>query len=423
MSVFLIIIEEKVQKLKALKFNALGKIQLKKVLKTIANVPLMLLGLILFVAKKIGTFLPILLSSAFDISLDIKTGFVYRLFWGRGNLYKKILHTLFVVLTVSILVTGISSRINESSKVNATIESGSGIISNIDVLEQGGSIQTVLASTTPTNFRIFEYTVQPGDKLEDLAKKYSISKETIKDSNRDKIDYYQENLKPGDVLYIPEINGVLYKAKSGDTVSWILSQVKNGDQFEVLEINQISDSNKVLAQDFRVLIPGGNLPAPPPPIPGPSYYISAPYTSASVLTDVQVQALNGLNFVDPLSHPSCAGYGWSRGFSGWHDGADLTKGGGCPIRAIGAGTVTTAGWGNYGEGHHVVIDHGSGIKSYYYHSDGNIWVRAGDQVYAGQEIMNMGCTGNCTGTHLHLTIKVNGYAIDPAPYVPYWRPY
>lgn len=412
------------KKIRSLKVKPLKNLKTKNIAKNIINIPVNLLGLLIMALKKLSQIIPIIVGSLFEISLNVKTGFVYRLFWGRGNLYKKILHTLFVILTVSILVTGISSRISESSQVNATIESGSGIISNIDVLEQGGSIQTVLASTTPSNFRIFEYTVQSGDKLEDLAKKYSISKETIKDSNRDKIDYYQENLKPGDILYIPEINGVLYKAKSGDTISWILSQVKNGDQFEVLEINQINDANKTLAQDFRVLIPGGSLPAPPPPIPGPSSYFSAPYTSASILTDVQVQALNGLNFVDPLSHPSCAGYSWSRGFSGWHDGVDLAKGGGCPIRAIAAGKVVVAGWEVVaGGGYSVVIDHGNGIRSYYYHGDGNVWVRAGDTVYGGQEIMNMGCTGNCTGTHLHLTLKVGGFAVDTAPYIPYWRPY
>jgi murein DD-endopeptidase MepM/ murein hydrolase activator NlpD len=143
-----------------------------------------------------------------------------------------------------------------------------------------------------------------------------------------------------------------------------------------------------------IFVPSGELP--PPPIP-------------DLFKDY---------FANPLSHPSCKGYAFMRGITSYHSGVDLAKGGGCPIRAVAAGTVTLAGWYN-GGGNSVIIDHGGGIKSYYYHGSGQFWVKKGDYVRQGQNIMYMGCTGNCTGTHLHLSVSKNGALVDPSKVIPY----
>jgi murein DD-endopeptidase MepM/ murein hydrolase activator NlpD len=126
-------------------------------------------------------------------------------------------------------------------------------------------------------------------------------------------------------------------------------------------------------------------------------------------------------FDDPLTSPKCSGYRQTRGYTSAHNGADLAKNGGCPIRAVAAGTVTYAGWKGYGAGYTVIIDHGGGVETQYLHGDGNIWVKAGQHVSKGQDIMYMGTTGNSTGVHLHLTLKYKGVAIDPSPYIPYRR--
>jgi murein DD-endopeptidase MepM/ murein hydrolase activator NlpD len=95
----------------------------------------------------------------------------------------------------------------------------------------------------------------------------------------------------------------------------------------------------------------------------------------------------------------------------------MAKAGGCWVSAAGDGVVTKAGWGSMGEGWHVVIDHGNGVKTWYLHSNGQFKVKAGDQVKAGQIIMYMGCTGNCTGTHLHFAFWINGQPKNPENYV------
>ena len=96
-----------------------------------------------------------------------------------------------------------------------------------------------------------------------------------------------------------------------------------------------------------------------------------------------------------------------------HGGVDITGTASKKIFAVQSGKVTVAasGW-NGGAGTHVVIDHGNGYKSEYMHLSKYI-VKKGDTVEKGQQIGVMGCTGSCTGTHLHYTIYKNGEKIDP----------
>ena len=95
----------------------------------------------------------------------------------------------------------------------------------------------------------------------------------------------------------------------------------------------------------------------------------------------------------------------------------MAKNGGCWINAAASGTVIRAQWGSGGEGNHVVIDHGNGIWTRYYHGTNNYAVRVGDRVSAGQSILYMGNTGYSFGTHLHFEIVVNGVRVNPESYL------
>ena len=118
-------------------------------------------------------------------------------------------------------------------------------------------------------------------------------------------------------------------------------------------------------------------------------------------------------------------YGYrSASISGWsyHGGIDIVLGSGSsagiPVVAAASGTVVTAYSGWRGYGHTVVIDHGNGIKTRYAHMyPGSISVRVGQRVYQGQQIGRIGSTGNSTGPHLHFEMLVNGYKVNPYPYI------
>ena len=122
----------------------------------------------------------------------------------------------------------------------------------------------------------------------------------------------------------------------------------------------------------------------------------------------------GIGLVTPTSGIITSRYGLRA--SGNHTGLDIAAPIGTPIAAAAAGTVTFSGWDNYGLGYAVKISHGNGVETVYGHCS-QLYVRAGETVVAGQAIAAMGSTGNSTGSHLHLEIKVNGVRQNPQLYL------
>ncbi|WP_240509217.1 peptidoglycan DD-metalloendopeptidase family protein [Streptomyces agglomeratus] len=106
---------------------------------------------------------------------------------------------------------------------------------------------------------------------------------------------------------------------------------------------------------------------------------------------------------------------WS---SGYHTGVDFPVGTGMAIRAVGPGTVVTAGW-NVAYGYQVVIKHGDDMYSQYAHLS-SLAVVAGQKVNGGDRIGYSGATGNVSGPHLHFEIRSGpeyGSDIDPLRYL------
>nr|WSX48818.1 LysM peptidoglycan-binding domain-containing M23 family metallopeptidase [Streptomyces sp. NBC_00974] len=106
---------------------------------------------------------------------------------------------------------------------------------------------------------------------------------------------------------------------------------------------------------------------------------------------------------------------WS---SGYHTGVDFIASSGTTVKAVGAGTVVSAGWGG-AYGNEVVIRHADGKYSQYGHLS-QLSVSTGQSVTAGQTIGLSGATGNVTGPHLHFEIRTGpsyGSDIDPLAYL------
>lgn len=98
-----------------------------------------------------------------------------------------------------------------------------------------------------------------------------------------------------------------------------------------------------------------------------------------------------------------------------HSGLDLAAPSGTAIYSTGPGVVTKSGWGT-GYGNYVEIDHGNGYMTRYAHAS-KLNVSVGDYVNAGQRIANVGCTGRCTGPHLHFEVVKAGKRQNPATYL------
>ena len=107
-----------------------------------------------------------------------------------------------------------------------------------------------------------------------------------------------------------------------------------------------------------------------------------------------------------------------------HTGTDIAAPYGTPIKAVKSGVVTISEYGS-SYGNYVVISHGDGTTSLYAHMSSRA-ASAGDVVSQGDVIGYVGSTGNSTGNHLHLEIRVNGTRVDPEQYwpdLPFYRQY
>ena len=100
---------------------------------------------------------------------------------------------------------------------------------------------------------------------------------------------------------------------------------------------------------------------------------------------------------------------------GRHTGVDVRAAEGTSVRAPHAGVVRMA-QDNWYTGGHVVLEHGAGVTSAYFHLS-RIDVKVGDKVEQGQKIALSGATGRTTGPHLHWGVYVQGTAVNPISFV------
>jgi murein DD-endopeptidase MepM/ murein hydrolase activator NlpD len=115
----------------------------------------------------------------------------------------------------------------------------------------------------------------------------------------------------------------------------------------------------------------------------------------------------------PVNGPVTSPFGWRWGRM--HQGIDIGAPMGAPIEAAAAGTVIYCGWES-GYGNLTVIDHGGNLATAYGHQS-SIAVTCGQQVAQGQVIGYVGCTGHCTGPHLHFEVRIDGNPVDPMGYL------
>lgn len=102
----------------------------------------------------------------------------------------------------------------------------------------------------------------------------------------------------------------------------------------------------------------------------------------------------------------------SQYYSSYHKALDIAAPAGNAVLAAAGGVVTWSGWKTNGGGLVVAIDHGNGIVTVYNHL-GSAAVAVGDTVTVGQTIARVGCTGTCTGPHVHFEVIVDGVIVNP----------
>ena len=141
--------------------------------------------------------------------------------------------------------------------------------------------------------------------------------------------------------------------------------------------------------------------------------------SGSVNTSSKIsggKASLGISLIRPVSGTITSRFGVSSNIRrSSHTGLDIAAPTGTPVKAAASGTVTFSGWkGSYGN--MLVISHGNGVQTYYGHCS-KLYAKNGQTVSQGDVVASVGSTGNSTGPHLHLEIRVNGTAYNPQNYI------
>ena len=98
----------------------------------------------------------------------------------------------------------------------------------------------------------------------------------------------------------------------------------------------------------------------------------------------------------------------------FHGGVDLAAPYGTPIYAAAGGTVTESGFGAFGRD--VYVDTGDALTIYGHMS--RTAVSLGQQVSRGEVLGYVGCSGMCTGPHLHFEVRLSGQPVDPLGMLP-----
>lgn len=268
-----------------------------------------------------------------------------------------------------------------------------------------------ITSTTniekPSDFSAFErqeiidYTVQAGDVLGTIATKFGLDINSILWANN--LSYYSI-IRPGDTLKILPISGVLHTVKSGENLSFI-AKTYNADMDKILAFNNLKDVN-ALKKGQELIIPDGIKKV----TAKATVAKTSPYSLKTILP-ISKDIYNTLsNFIWPATANRITQY-----YHLGHHAIDIGGKTGAPIYAIEKGQATLSGWSS-GYGNNIIIDHGGGQKSRYAHFS-KLYVKKGAFVEKGQQIGEMGSTGNSTGPHLHIEININGVNVNPLQYL------
>lgn len=342
---------------------------------------------------------------------SIKSVFVGKLYVQRGKNAQIIVN--LVVMTVMVLgvVLGPSLVTNDSqaqavmsgafSNKFAFAQEGAGVGGPVDEFDFDNNnvlIDPMTQVSDKPRAEVIEYTVVEGDTIGEIVKKFGVDVDSVKWLNKG-LD--EKKIKPGTVVKIPPVVGVMHTVKSGETIYSIAKKYSVSAQSIVdFPFNEFTnDETFDLAIGQSLVVPDGQMPDEP--VFSPRNYL------ANVLTPNAGAVSATGKWLWPASGSI------SQGFKPWHKGVDIANRSGGNILAADAGTVVVAGWvDNTGYGNRVVVDHGNGYKTLYAHLS-KVAVKVGQTVKRGDKLGDMGSTGRSTGTHLHFEIRTGGGNSDP----------
>ena len=268
--------------------------------------------------------------------------------------------------------------INEAAGAQAGEAGGDGI--------SGDDIPFDLTET----FSWQNYKVKKGDSVSKIAAAFSVSMDAIIASNGIS---NARSLREGEVLKIPNMDGIPYTIKSGDSLSGISASM--GVPLEaILDANDIQSD--IVYSGMNIFIPGARMKRE---------------DLKMALGELFIYPLTGSRLSSP--------FGWRDDpFTGerrHHAALDLSAPQGTSVKAAMDGKISSLGT-NATYGNYIIISHPGGYQTMYAHLSA-FCAKKGDNVVQGAEIGKVGSTGYSTGPHLHFAVFKNGRAVNPLDFL------
>jgi murein DD-endopeptidase MepM/ murein hydrolase activator NlpD len=279
-------------------------------------------------------------------------------------------------------------------------EAGNGNAPGQDFSISAGNAETGSAAVLPEQseeipldltetFAWSEYLVRRGDSVSAIAARHALSMDAIIASNN--ISNARQ-LREGQVLRLPNMDGIPYTVKSGDTLGKIAGN--QGIPIEaILDANDLE--SELISAGTMLFLPGARMPS----------------------EDLKL-ALGEL-FIYPIRGRLTSPYGWRQdpisGVRRFHSALDLAASIGTPIKAAMDGRIESVGF-NATYGKYIIMAHGNNYQTMYAHLS-LISVQQGALVNQGSKIGEVGNTGYSTGPHLHFAIYKNGRALNPLDFL------
>lgn len=316
----------------------------------------------------------------------------------RGKRNRMFLHvSAMTILTLGVVISPFISDSNLLGQEKNAAIFAQGIATGESLLSPDDVFQTE-ASEKPRD-KVISYTVQKGDTISTIAKKFGISADTIKWANNLKND----SITVGDTLDILPVTGIAHKVERGDTVYSLAKKYTSNAQAIVdFPFNDFANPQTFSLVEGQILIvPEGVRPEEKPRYVRQTFIAQGPVV------------VTGAGFTWPVRGTLNQYFSW------YHKALDLGASSGTPVVAAQSGRISEAhsgGW-NWGYGTNVVISGDNGYSTLYAHLSG-INVSSGDSVVAGKTVIGwVGSTGRSTGPHLHFEIRSGGGFFNPLSFL------
>lgn len=324
----------------------------------------------------------------------------------RGTYQKPFLHVGMVFLFIAVamaaplIVSSYPTSTSSGQVLSATPPSA--VLNQTIAIE---SLETTTLESQKPRRDVVEYSVASGDTLSSIAEKFSspgnkLGVDSLAHLNSISV---KKVLKPGDLIKIPPVSGIIVKVKSGDTIQSLAKRYGLASAQPVVDWpynSFVNDETFALAVGQTLVIPGGRPPQEAPPT---LRVVQTPLFAAAPLT-------GGGQFSWPTGGAITQYFAW------YHRGVDIANAVGTTVFAADSGRVTSVQYLPYGYGHHVILDHGNGFRTLYGHLS-HIDVSEGENVSRGQGIGAMGSTGRSSGSHLHFEVQGSGGATNPLDFL------